>query len=177
MYKSHHYTSNWSATVSETLRAGCDVESAPWPRNHAYATGGPYIEYAPAAVRSGELEEAALDAALRHTLSLRFRLGLFDPIADQPLWKLPPSTVQAKAHVDAAVDATEQSLVLLLNGGGGGDGGAAAASAGTGTPRAAPVLPFTAGSGTVAVVGPHANDHDTLLGNYLGQVVTVCNGM
>ena len=165
IFKSHHFTSNWTSTVSAAIKAGCDVESAPWPSDHAYGTGGPYVDYAPAAVRSGELPSSALDDALRHTLSLRFRLGLFDPTAEQPLWKVPPSTVQAQAHVDAAVDATEQSLVLLLNG-----GGVAGARAPTPARTAAPVLPFKAGGGRVAVVGPHANDHDTLLGNYLGQI-------
>eukprot|EP00966_Prymnesium_polylepis_P006423 147372-Prymnesium_polylepis.1 len=161
VYKNHHYTANWTSTVSATLEAGCDVESAPWPHDHAYGTGGPYVEYAPAAVRSGELAEKAIDAALRNTLGLRFRLGLFDPVEDQPLWKVPPSVVQADAHVGASIDATEQSLVLLLNGGG--VGGATRSAA-------PPILPFKAGSSTVAVVGPHANDHSTLLGNYLGQI-------
>ena len=145
-----------TATVSATLKAGCDVESAPWPRDHPFGTGGPYIKYAPTAVRSGELPEAALDAALRNTLGLRFKLGLFDPIDDQPLWNVPPSEVRSDANVAAAVDATEQALVLLSNGG---------AKA-----NDAKVLPFKAGSGKVAVVGPHANDHSTLLGNYLGQI-------
>ena len=61
IYSNHHYTSNWTQTVTKALEAGCDVESAPWPRDHAYGTGGPYIEYAPRAVRSGELKESALD--------------------------------------------------------------------------------------------------------------------
>ena len=67
--------------------------------------------------------------------------------------QVPPEAVQSAEHVAAAVDATEQSLVLLQN-----SGGAAGA-----------VLPFTAG-GRVAVVGPHANDHNAILGNYLGQI-------
>jgi hypothetical protein len=31
--------------------------------------------------------------ALRRTLGLRFRLGLFDPIGDQPLWNVSRSSV------------------------------------------------------------------------------------
>ena len=168
IYQNHHYTSNWTQTVSKALHAGCDIESAPWPPDHAYATGGPYIEYGPAAVRSGELDEKDMDAALRRSVGLRFRLGLFDPIDDQPLWHVPPSVVQADKHVAAAIDATQQSLVLLLNGVGVGHEGRARGGA-----RAAStlVLPFTAG-GKVAVIGPHANDHTHILGNYLGQI---CN--
>ena len=122
---------------------------------------------------------------VRRTLRLRFRLGLFDPIADQPMWHVPPEAVQSAEHVAAAVDATAQGLVLLLNGGGvvpGGRAGAAAPAVAA-VPAAAaavsavaasaaadpPVLPFRAGR-KLAVVGPHANDRSTILGNYLGQM-------
>ena len=117
---------------------------------------------------------------MRRTLRLRFRLGLFDPIADQPMWHVPPEAVQSAVHVAAAVDATAQGLVLLLNGGGvvpgGRAGDAAAAAAAAAVPAVAasaavdpPVLPFRAGR-RLAVVGPHANDRSTILGNYLGQI-------
>ena len=174
--KNHHYTSSWTETVAKAIGAGCDVESAPWPSDHAYGTGGPYIQYAPHAVQSGELAESALDAAVRNAVGLRFKLGLFDPIDDQPMWKVPPSEVQSDAHVAAAVDATAQSLVLLLNGGGvAGAAGAAgaiatdAAEGATAPPPVEPVLPFSTG-GKVAVLGPHANDRQYILGNYLGQI-------
>ena len=125
---------------------------------------------------------------MRRTLRLRFRLGLFDPIADQPMWRVPPEAVRSAEHVAAAVDATAQGLVLLLNGGGVTRGrrageaaaaapAAAASSSGTAAAPAAaasaaahpPVLPFRAGR-RLAVVGPHANDRSTILGNYLGQI-------
>jgi len=48
------------------------------------ATGGAYIDDLPTAVRAGLVEESVIDTALRHTMGLRFRLGLFDPIEDQP---------------------------------------------------------------------------------------------
>jgi len=72
IYKSHRYTHNWTQTVATTLEAGCDVES--YLPGRAFSTGGPYEKYAPAAVRSGELDIASLDAAVRRTLRLRFRL-------------------------------------------------------------------------------------------------------
>ena len=42
------------------------------------------------AVLVSKPQEWALDAALRNAVGLRFRLGLFDPIDDQPMWKVPP---------------------------------------------------------------------------------------
>lgn len=50
------------------------------------ATGGAYIDDLPGAVRAGLLNESVIDLALKHTMGLRFRLGLFDPIEDQPYW-------------------------------------------------------------------------------------------
>ncbi|KAF1778483.1 Glycoside hydrolase family 3 [Phytophthora cactorum] len=45
-------------------------------------------------INSGKSYEACLkDLALRHTLKLRFKLGLFDPIEDQPYWNVTPSDV------------------------------------------------------------------------------------
>ena len=76
--ENHHYTSNWNDTVKAAIEAGCDMESASWPKDHPWSTGGPYIDYVPGVVRSGLMNESKLDDALRHTLDLRFRLGLFD---------------------------------------------------------------------------------------------------
>jgi len=95
------------------------------------------------------LAESAVDAALRNALGIRFRLGLFDPIEDQPYWKVPPSVVESDDHVAKAVDATAQGLVLLEN--------------------RDKLLPISPGK-KVAVVGPHATDSTVMLGNYLGQI-------
>eukprot|EP01065_Artemidia_motanka_P043512 TRINITY_DN603_c0_g1_i1.p1 TRINITY_DN603_c0_g1~~TRINITY_DN603_c0_g1_i1.p1 ORF type:complete len:790 (+),score=175.63 TRINITY_DN603_c0_g1_i1:58-2370(+) len=147
----HHYTSTWKSTVATTVKAGCDIESAGWSTPPGpWATGGPYIDYIPSAVKAGLMSESDVDEALRHSLGLRFQLGLFDPVEDQPYWAVPPSVVRSADHVARAVDASAQSLVLLKN------------DAGRG-------LPFTAGK-KVAVVGPHALTRGTLLGNYLGQI-------
>jgi beta-D-xylosidase 4 len=159
VFKEHHFTANWTQTVAAALNAGCDVESAPWGKDGAWRTGGPYIDYAPAAVSEGLMKEDTIDAALRNAVGLRFELGLFDPIEDQPYWHVPPEVVASKEHTALAVDATRQGFVLLQNG----EVGAAEAAATT------PVLPFKAGA-KVAVIGPHANDRSSILGNYLGQI-------
>lgn len=162
----------------------------------ADGTDGPYITYLPRAVKAGLLPEAAVDAALRHTLGLRFELGLFDPIEDQPYWHVPPSAVASEAHLASALDATRQSLVLLTNptrtaapapapasvaephdvaaadSTTANSAASAAAAAGPHGVAAARVLPFRAGGTTIAVVGPHCNDKTHILGNYLGQI---CN--
>lgn len=68
---------NWPSTVATTLKAGCTI---------------------PEAVSAGLLDESDVDPALRRTLGLRFRLGLFDPIDDQPYWCVPSEDVGSDAH-------------------------------------------------------------------------------
>eukprot|EP01050_Picozoa_sp_SAG11_P009707 SAG11_NODE_930_length_6500_cov_4.853304_9_plen_98_part_00 len=84
--------------------AGCDVESAGWGNDPAkgigpWATGGPYIDFLPNAVKSGQMKESVLYEALRNTVGLRFRLGLFEPIDDQPYWHVKKSVVGSEAHI------------------------------------------------------------------------------
>lgn len=176
----HGYTNDWETTVSLAIHAGCDVESIPAngyqtqrgePRG-GNATGnrsdknttedkekkknsgvnGLYIDFVPQAVRSGLLSEASLDKALRNVLKMRFRLGLFDPIEDQPFWKISPEIVQSQAHVRLSEEATAQGLVLLKNENG--------------------LLPLVVRNttNTLALIGPHINDRITTVGNYHGEI-------
>lgn len=94
-------------------------------------------------------DKAAITAALTNTFSLRFQLGLFDPVEDQPYWHVPLSEVGTPQADALNLLATLSSMVLLKNAGG--------------------TLPLKKGV-RVAVVGPHANATDALVGNYLGQL-------
>lgn len=42
-------------------------------------------------------------------------LGLFDPIEDSSYWNISADVVRSEDHVNQAIDATLQSLVLLKN--------------------------------------------------------------
>jgi beta-glucosidase-like glycosyl hydrolase len=139
----HNYTQDWKETVAVAIQAGCDVDSAAWPGGGPWATGGKYITHLPEAVRMGFVSEAAVDQAVRNTLEIRFRLGLFDPIEDQPFWHVPPEVVQSDPHVALAKEATTQGFVLLKN-----------------EDSIVPLDP----SRTVAVIGPHVNDRKVMIG-------------
>ena len=149
IWKYHHYAKDWDETVCLTLEAGCDVESAGWGRDGAWRTGGHYIKDVPRLVRGGLIPEAMLDRAVRHALDIRFRLGLFDPIKDQPLWHVPPFVVQSTERVQLAKEATAQGLVALKN--------------------ERQILPLDP-SKTIGLVGPHISTRHALLGNYLGEI-------
>jgi hypothetical protein len=47
----------------EAINAGTDVQSAGWKRNQPWATGGAYIDDIPTAVRTGRLNESAVNEA------------------------------------------------------------------------------------------------------------------
>ena len=74
-----------------------------------------YISYSYSAVRAGIVSEDAIDQALQNALSIRFRLGLFDPIDDQPFWNIPKDVVRSPEHIRLSKEATGQGIVLLKN--------------------------------------------------------------
>ena len=67
------FTSRWKTQP----RQRCLLLSCVCQRESLARTGGPYIDYLPGKVRDGSMNESVLDLALRHTVGLRFRLGLF----------------------------------------------------------------------------------------------------
>eukprot|EP00931_Biecheleriopsis_adriatica_P070744 TRINITY_DN44536_c0_g1_i1.p1 TRINITY_DN44536_c0_g1~~TRINITY_DN44536_c0_g1_i1.p1 ORF type:complete len:877 (-),score=200.93 TRINITY_DN44536_c0_g1_i1:62-2692(-) len=156
IYAKHHYK-NMSADrgVAEAVKAGCDIDSS-LDSGHA-STGSPYTWHLLSALKQGLLEEADIDAALKRSLRLRFELGLFDPVADQPYWQY---SVAEKVDTFEAQElnrhATRQGLVLLKND-----------PVGSSSEKA---LPLVATKFKIAVIGPHVNAREALVGNYLGQI-------
>ena len=100
------------------------------------------------AVRSGLVSEDLVDQAVARLFRARFRLGLFDPSERVPYAAIPYEVLDRPSHRSLALKAARESIVLLKN-----DGG---------------LLPLSAKLGTVAVIGPNADDVDVLLGNYNG---------
>jgi beta-glucosidase len=99
------------------------------------------------AVAEGLLTEADIDMALTRLMKTRMKLGLFDPPETVRYTKIPYSVNESTEHDQLARRMAQESMVLLKNDG---------------------VLPLSRNVGTVAVVGPNADDLITLLGNYYG---------
>ncbi len=99
------------------------------------------------AVKLGLLDEATIDRAVRRLLDARFRLGMFDPPELSPYGQIPYSVIDSEPHRALALEAARESIVLLKNDG---------------------LLPLPKTLGSVAVVGPNADDLTVLLGNYNG---------
>jgi beta-glucosidase len=131
--------------AAAALKAGTDLSCGP--------------EYASLtkAVAQGLVTEAQVDTALARLLRARFRLGVFDPPERLPFPAARPdappamAVITAASHRALALEAARKSLVLLKN-----EGGA---------------LPLRRDLGTIAVIGPNADDLDLLLGNYNGMPV------
>jgi len=101
-----------------------------------------------AAVDSGFITEAQIDTSIDRLFLARFKLGMFDPPDSVPWSNLSLSDVDTPAHRALALQVARESMVLLKNQGN--------------------LLPLRKDLGTVAVIGPNADQTEVLLGNYNG---------
>ena len=62
-------------------------------------------------ISEGFLTEDDVDAALYNLLLMRFKMGLFDPIADQPYWNILPDVVNTDASRNLSLLSSQQVLV------------------------------------------------------------------
>ena len=102
-------------------------------------------------VKSGKVSQARLDEAVRHVLRLKFALGLFDDPYTGESREIQGAL--PKERVETARLAAERSFVLLKN--------SAASSR--------PILPLTGEFGTIALIGPLADDAKNMLGPWAGR--------
>jgi beta-glucosidase len=111
------------------------------------------------AVEQELVTEAEIDVTLERLMLTRFRLGMFDP-PERVRWaQIPYSVNQAPEHDSLAHRAAQSSMVLLKNDG---------------------LLPLSRDVGSIAVIGPTADEVMSLLGNYYGTPkapVTVLQGI
>lgn len=100
------------------------------------------------AVEQQLISEDEIDQAVTRLLAARHRLGMFDPAEQVEYARIPFSVVGCQEHRELALEAARQSMVLLKN--------------------EAELLPLSKDVGTIAVIGPNADDARTLVGNYSG---------
>ncbi len=128
----------------KALRAGVDVDMV----------SGIYGQELPDAVRAGRLPEEEVDEAVRRVLQAKYNLGLFE----DPYRYSDPEREEAQtlteSHREVALDLAQKSIVLLKNEDLDGSGQA--------------VLPFSEDLGTLAVIGPLAEDARSALGEWAG---------
>jgi beta-glucosidase len=112
------------------------------------------------AVQAGLLKESEIDQSLKRLLLARFKLGMFDPPAMVKYAQIPANENDSPAHRALAIETAHKSIVLLKN--------------------QNRLLPLSKTTGTIAVIGPNADDAKVQLGNYNGipaAPVTVLEGI
>lgn len=124
---------NGTAAVAAAVNAGCDQND-----------GVVYGQYLSSAVQDKLLTQDTVDRALSRVLHARFRVGAFDPPTRVPWTNLTQDVLASSAHRALALDAAQQSIVLLKNAGA--------------------VLPLQASKlKKIAVIGPAANNSQVRL--------------
>ncbi len=136
IYRSHKFVATAPEGVAVALRAGTDLDC-----------GTEYRNLLPA-VHAGLVKESEIDQAVRRLLTIRFRLGMFDPPSMVKYAQIPYSVNDSPAHRQLALESARESIVLLKNGG--------------------HALPLAKTLKTIAVIGPNADDEGVLVGNYNG---------
>ena len=140
VYQGHKFVPTAPEGVARSLLAGTDLDC-----------GTEYRNLLPA-VRAGLVKESEIDQALLRLLTVRFRLGMFDPPAMVKYAQIPYSVNDSPAHRQLALETARKSIVLLKN--------------------EDHTLPLARTLRTVAVIGPNADDEDVLVGNYNGTPST-----
>ncbi len=134
------------------IRAGIDIDMS----------DAVYVDSLAAAVRSGRVPLALVDSAVKRVLRLKYALGLFDDpyrFSDAARERL---YTRAPAHLNAALQAAREGIVLLKN--------------------ANRTLPLRKNLRSIAVIGPLADDGAAALGNWAAdgrpdEAVTVLGGI
>ena len=148
IYQHHKLVDTPAEAAALAVRHGCDL------------CCGFLFPHLAEAVKQGLVDEAAITRAVTRLLLARFRLGLFDPEADQPYANLPHEKLDCHTHHAASRKMAQDSLVLLKNDG---------------------ILPLNRDKlKTVAIIGPNADNRAALIGNYAGtpsETYTVLEGL
>ncbi len=114
----------------------------------------------PEAIKRGLLTEKDIDVSIGRLMTARFKLGMFDPDEKVAYAQIPFSVNDNPAHDYLARVAAQKSIVLLKN--------------------AQNTLPLKKTLSRIAVIGPNADEVESLWGNYNGipsHPVTVLQGI
>jgi beta-glucosidase len=112
------------------------------------------------AVKRGLLTEADIDVAVKRIFAARFKLGMFDPDDMVPFNQIPYFVNCSDYNNSLARLAAKKSIVLLKNENN--------------------ILPLSKDIKSIAVIGPNADNFESLIGNYNGipkDPVTVLKGI
>jgi beta-glucosidase len=103
LVNAYHKYPTPQVAAAKTILAGSDLDD------------GAYAIALPKALDEHLLTEKDIDQSLRRVLTIRFRLGEFDPPDMVPYSKLGPDVIDSPAHRKLALRTAQESIVLLAN--------------------------------------------------------------
>ncbi len=101
----HKYSNNPEEAAAFAINAGVDVECGE----------GVITDNIINALKRGLVSEAAINQAVSRLLTVRFRLGMFDPPEKIPFTRISPAVIGSYKHMQLARQVSRKSIVLLKN--------------------------------------------------------------
>jgi beta-glucosidase len=159
IWERHKYTTTPMEGAVKALRAGTDMACKGVDHNRDFS----HLEKAVTEhleVDRKKFTEKEIDVALARILTLRFKLGMFDPDSKVEYSKIPMSVINSKAHRNLSLKAARETMVLLKN--------------------HKNILPLSKTLKKISVIGPNADNGtldsegkavDVLLGTYHGEAL------
>ncbi len=136
IWRGHRLARTEAEASALAVKMGCDLDCG---REYHSLTE---------AVKTGLIQEAEIDVAVKRLFEARFRLGLFDP-PERVAWaRIPYEKNDSPEHRSLALQAGRKSIVLLKNTDG--------------------LLPLSRSLKRVLVTGPNADEASVMYGNYNG---------
>jgi len=141
VYQGHNNAPDILHAASISLQAGTDLSCSIW---------APGFNTLADAARQGVISEELVTRSAERLYTARMQLGMFDPAGSNAGDQIPFSVVASAAHRATALQAAEESMVLLQNKG---------------------ILPLQGHALRLAIIGPTADLETALEGNYNGTLL------
>jgi len=144
----HNFTISDEESIAYAIKGGVDLNC------------GSLYNLIPKAIEQGLLTEKDVDKSLKRLLMTRLKLGILNPVNDNPYSYLNEKDINNKKHINLAKDVASKSIVLLKN--------------------SKNILPLSKNINRLFVTGPNAANVNTLLANYNGlssNIVTPLEGI
>jgi beta-glucosidase len=144
IHRRHKVVSTPAEAAALGVKSGTDLECSIVSQSSSQT----YKPSLPEAVKQGLITEGEIDTSVTRLMLARMKLGMFDSVSRVKWARIPFSVLDQPSHRQLALTSARESIVLLKNAGG--------------------LLPLSKSLGTIAVIGPNANQWQMLLGNYNG---------
>ncbi len=111
-------------------------------------------------MKDGLIKESQIDISVKRLFTIRYRLGMFDPVSMVKYAQTPSSVLESAEHKAQALKMAQQSIVLLKN--------------------TNNTLPLSKKIKKIVVLGPNADNSIAVLGNYNGtpsSIATLLSGI